>query len=368
MGTPAHRPAPLPPPDEGDAASAALDEAVGLAFRVLKGVMLVLLALVALSGVFTVGPSEVAFVRRLGKLDPEPRKPGGHAALPFLDTVLRVDLRTRRVSSRAFDLYRSEQELLEGKVGPREGGLDPTRDGYLVSGDSNLAHLALSARVRAGASVRELLVAVDWEPLVRSLLERAVVQAAAQRRADQILGAGKADFVQDVQRRLEDALRRLDAGLTVEGIDLEQDLVPPQVRGAFEGVIRAGQERDRLRAEAESLAARLEGEAATQAARVESGAAAESKTIAARAAADEAAFRAYLEQWRRDPQALKERLLATALARALRDVDEVFLVGEGELRLHLQRDTSSRRAAVEAEARREMFGSDAPPGAGGAGQ
>jgi membrane protease subunit HflK len=352
------------PADEGDAASAALDEAVGLAFRVLKGVMLVLLGLVALSGVFTVGPNEVAFVRRLGRLDPEARQPGGHLALPFLDAVLRVDLRTRKVATAAFDLRRTDQELLDGKVGSREGGLDPTRDGYLVSGDANLAHLALSARVRASASVRELLVAVDWAPLVQVLLERAVVAAAAQRTADRLLGAGKAEFAQDVQRRLQDALDGLDAGLTVEGIDLEQDLVPPQVRDAFEGVIRAAQERDRLRAEAESQAARVEGEAATEAARIESGAAAEAKRVAARAQADEAAFRAYLEQWRRDPLALRERLVATTLARALGGVEEVFLVGEGELCVRLRRDTTSRREEVEARARREMFGPGAAEGGG----
>lgn len=357
------------PQDEGDAAGAALDEAVGLAFRVLKAVMVALVLLVALSGLFTVTPSEVAFVRRLGRLDPEPRQPGGHLALPFLDTVLRVDLRTRKVGTQAFDLRRTDDELLSGQVGPRQGGLDPRRDGYLVSGDKNLAHLALSARVRASASTRQLLTAVEWEPLLRVLLERAVVQAAAAHPAERLLGAGKGEFAQEVQARLQAALQdELGAGLTVEGVDLEQDLVPPQVREAFQDVIRAAQERDRLRAEAESLAARIEGEAATEAARVKSQAEAEARRVVTRAEADVAAFRAFLAQWQKDPRALRERLLATTLARALAEVEEVFLVGEGELRLRLRRDVGSRRAAVEAEARREMWGSAdaaAPPPAQG---
>ena len=350
-----------PRPHEHDAASAALDEAVALAFRVLKGVMVALLLLVALSGVFTVRPGEVAFVRRLGRLDPEKHEAGGHLALPFLDEVARVDLRTRKLGLETFDLRRSEEERLTGKVGPRSGGLDPKKDGYVISGDANIAHLALSVRLSARPTTRALVAAVEWEPVVRALFERAVVQAAASRPADQLLGAGKAQFADEVKRLLQDALDRqgVDLGLLVEGVDLDQDLVPPQVRPAFEAVTRAAQDSDRMRTEAEALAARLEGEAATEAARTRSIAQAEASRVRARAEADAATFRAFREQWAKDRAGLKGRLLAQNLARALTGVEEVFLVGQGPVRLRIRRDATSRREEVEAAARWEMFGARA---------
>lgn len=355
-----HAPAlPAAPPPRDDAAVGALEDAVGLAFQVLKVVMVLLTVAFLGSGMFTVAPHEVAFVVRLGRFDPEPRGPGAHLAWPIVDEVVRVDVgRSARFVTDAFDLARTERDLAAEAQGARvvrRGGVDPAREGYLVTGDANLVHATLAARVVVSGPLRSLLAFQDGEAAVQALLERAAVHAAAERHVDALLGAGKGDFLEDLRRRLQDALDELDAGLTVQGIDLERDVTaPPQVREAFEAVQAAAQDRDRLRSEALAAASRARGEAVTAEARIRSEARTRAERIRGDAQADAAVFEAQLLERRRDPIGYENRRLATMLAEALGSVEEVFLVGEeGPLRLRIERDVRARREELERRTREE---------------
>ncbi len=334
--------------DEAEAASAALEEAVGLAFRVLQVVM-VLLALGFLgSGLFTVAPHEVAYVARLGRLGDEAHGPGAHLAWPVIDQVARVDVgRATRVTVESLDLLRSARELAGAKV-ERGRGVDPAREGYVVTGDANLLHLALAARLGVASPRRTLLALAEPEAAVRCLLERAAVRAAAEAEVELLLGPGKGDFTAAVARGLQEGLLACDAGLEVQAVELERDvLAPPQVQDAFAAVLRAAQDRDKQRSEALAAASRLRGEALTEEARVRSAAAVEASRVRADAQAAAAELAAHLPERRRDPAGWERRMLAQALARALGGVEEAFLLTDGPLRLRLERDARALRAEVE---------------------
>lgn len=346
-------------PGRDDTAAGALEDAVGLAFQVLKVVMVLLTVAFLGSGMFTVAPHEVAFIVRLGRIDDAPLGPGAHLAWPVIDEVVRVDVgRSARHVSDVFDLARSQRDLAaeaQGGRPARKGGVDPAREGYLVTGDANLVHATLAARVVVSGPLRSLLTFEDGQAAVQALLERAAVHAAAGRPVDALLGAGKGDFVDDLRRRLQASLDDLDAGLTVQGIDLERDVTPPpQVRDAFEAVQAAAQDRDRLRSEALAAAARARGEAVTAEARIRSEARTRAERIRGDAQADAAVFEAQLLERRRDPIGYENRRLATMLAEALGGVEEAFLVGDqGPLRLRIERDVRARREELEARTREQ---------------
>lgn len=367
-------PAGAPPPQQPEeAGTAALEDAVGLAFRVLQGVMLLIALLFVGSGMFTVGPNQVAFVRRLGRLDPTPHGPGAHLAWPVIDEVQRVDVGTTTVTvTGAFDVPRTAHDLATGRV-RREGGIDPRRAGYLVTGDANLVHGSPAARTkvqRAHASLHAF-TDEDREAALLALLERAVVHAGASRPIDALL-AGKGEFTAEVQRTLQESLdgvrphdqpagEPLGAGLEVQGVDLERDLVPPsQVKDAFDAVHQASQDQDRLRSEALAAAARTRGDAAAAEARVRSEARGRADALRAGAEADAAVFAAQLPERRRDPQGYVHRRVATTLAEALRQVEEAFLLRPGPLRVRVERDVRTvREGLVRDAARAEGV---APPG------
>ena len=253
-----------------------------------------------------------------------------------------------------FDVERTPEEVLAGRLEPRQGGLDPGRDGYVLSGDANVLHLALVSRVGVSEPLSWLISVRDTEELTQVLLERAVVQAAAHRTVEELLGMSKAEFTAEARRTLQGSFDTLEVGLEVTGLDLEQDLVPPgQARLAFEQVVQATQKSDQLRAKAEREAANAEGRAHTESARVAGEAAARAARLASEAEATARVVESLREQWERAPRELEQRLLVRALGEALPKVEEVFLLPEGELRVRLKRDTRAR--AREQERKAEEF-------------
>lgn len=349
-------------PSESRAADA-LEEAVGLAFRVLKGIMLLLALLFLGSGFFTLESHQVGYVRRLGKLDRERLAPGIHWRWPVIDDAVRVDTRPRTIRLDSFDLYRSKRELQAGTEPKRRGGLDPARDGYLLTGDANIVHVTLETRIarRAPYAAADLKL-VDVDAVTAVLLERAAVQTASYREVESLIRAGKSSFLDGVKAELQASLDGLEAGLEVQGLELARDLRPsPQTKQAFDRVAQAGQEADGMRAAAERTADQTRNQALVEAARIVRDATSRGVEIVSDAAADRRRFDALLPTLAKGGLArrrrLEDRLLAEALDGALGKVGEVFLVSdEGPLRIRLERDVTKVRKQLMKQAREEAGG------------
>lgn len=350
-------PTPAPPVSPDDAPGAALEEAVGLALRVLQAITVALLISFLASGVFTVESNEVAFLRRAGILDETPLGAGLHWRWQVVDEVVRIKKTRPELVIETFDL-RATKAALGGEETRQRPGIDPEHDGALLSGDGSLVHVKLGLRTAPRAPYlrsEQTFLASQSERALRVLAERAALRAAAGRSVEDLLGAGKGDFLAEVQGRTQAAIDRLEAGLEVKGVDLAGDLRPsPQVREAFAQVTAATQRIDRLRSEAGSAANQLENAGIVRAAQIEGEARARAAAIRAESASLVKEFEALLPEHRRDPRGLRQRLLARALADSLSQVGESFRVGSGELRIKLERDTRSKRAALQREARERL--------------
>jgi membrane protease subunit HflK len=353
--------------DEGEAAGrAALEATVALSLRVLRAAMVVLLVLFLSSGLFTVEPQEVALVRRLGRVQGPPEKrtlePGAHWAWPVLDEVVRVEVeRAERLSTDAFGMRLTEDEIVKGKPIVREGGIDPDGpDGYLLTGDANIIHATIAAQYRitdayAFASRVKLEDSQALAALARPLLERAVARAAAARPVDDLLTTKKDAFLEEVLKILQDSLDKLGVGVRITGVELARDLQPPpQVREAFASVGAALQDRERIQSVARATASEAQGRALSEALRIREQARSEAKRILGEIDADVAVFDALLPVWRRDRAGLETRLLADAVASV--KPEETFIVRPGEEpRLRLERD---QKAAQEELLRRAREGTN----------
>ncbi len=333
-----------------DAAKQALEATVSLSLRVLKVAMIVLAGLFLSSGLFTVEPHEVALVRRLGRVlgtaDTRVLKPGAHWAWPVLDEVVRVPaLRVERLVTDLFALAPSK-ETLAGKPAERKGGIDPARDGYLLSGDANVVHATLAMRWQIDDPYAFALRArgrEDAEAVAKPLLERAASRNAAGFTIDDLLAAKRDVFLEKVRTDVQDGLNALALGVRVLGVDFAGDVQPPpQVREAFASVAKAIQDRDRLVNEARSQAAAISGGASSEAARIGEQAISEARRLRGDLDADVAVFHALLPEWRRNPSGVESRLLTDVLAQAR--PEEVFVLRPGEnVRVRLERDVKAVR-------------------------
>lgn len=261
-----------------DPANQSLSEALRVSFRVLKFVLLLIVAAFAVwSVVFTVDDREVAVVLRFGEPVGEPRRPGFHMSLPFpIDQRIKVPTTTRNMQIDDFWLNIPEAERHKdlSELTAMGGGLDPAREGALLTGDRALMHLLLNVtyqvrdQTRPGESWSDPALFVqnvkDGDELLASVIRTATVAEAARHTADAIWRseARDRDFGLDdgptrvtqlaaaIQERSQQLLDDLRTGLTINTLMVERSYFPLQVKDVYLGVTAAENQRTQLIQEA----------------------------------------------------------------------------------------------------------------------
>lgn len=234
-----------------DAANQSLADALRASFRILKGIMLVLVVLYLFSNVRRIESHEQALLVRLGHLEPQVYEAGLVWAFPFpIDEI--VPLPTRKSNELTIDshmFHRTRDEI--GKPlafitrGPGEG-LRPMLDGALMTADAGLVHMRWKVTYKfegdgvvdyvSNISGRKLDAA---EKLIRILVESTGIHVASEMTAEEMIRTRVDDAQTEMKRRINEALRRLNSGITVTMIEMQEPTPPIQVRRAFDETIRA---------------------------------------------------------------------------------------------------------------------------------
>lgn len=241
-----------------DPANQSLADALRLSFRVLKFVMIILVAIFLLSGVFMVDQKEVVVVMRFGRLVGDPREPGLNFAWPYpIDELRRVDVSPRSMQVKTFWLNISEKYARSAlsDIPPRGSGLQPGVDGALVTGDRKLMHLLMDVdyqitnRVRLRAdridpaeqvsdAVLFVLNVDDAEKLLQAVLQQAAVAEAGRTTSDVVLNNPQ-QLASAVRARAQKVLDRLETGIELVKVAAKQSYYPLQARDQYLSVTTA---------------------------------------------------------------------------------------------------------------------------------
>jgi regulator of protease activity HflC (stomatin/prohibitin superfamily) len=232
-------------PHATDAAVDSLSDALGVGFSVLKWVMILLLGTFFLSGTFNVAQQEVAvhlrFGRVLGAPGEQVLEPGGpYLALPEpVDRVVRIPTVEQTVDiDRAF----MQKPPDAGTRNDPDAGLDPKKDGFLLTADRNIVHGRWSVRFSvnpagAVAFARSLGDMRKAHAVVRLAAERAIVAATAETKADTFVAGGlRESRLLDL---IQKSLNRLGTGITVSQVNNKEYIAPKALADAFQQVTSA---------------------------------------------------------------------------------------------------------------------------------
>jgi membrane protease subunit HflK len=313
-----------PMPEELDAASKSLSEALRLSFIVLKVIMIVLVIAFLASGFKTVGPDEQALVLRFGKIQGigEDRLlgPGPHWILPYpIDEIVKIPVeKTISLPIDSFWYHETASEKLSGQTRIRETDpLKPLEDGYCLTRGEQEVHSLLISKIPAeGAPADDRngqqsalddagsdynIVHTRWQltykiddperffrnvqigevkpgevyynvikedltPFLSSIFEDAVVRTMVHYTIDEAISS-RDRIPQDVEEFLQDKLDAIESGIQVVSVQLTNSVYPPQVKAAFEASTLASQQRDQVRHQAQEEAYRTLSEAAGPVAR-----------------------------------------------------------------------------------------------------
>jgi len=247
-----------------DAANQSLADALRASFRILKFIMAFLLILYLLSGINFIQPDQQAVVFRLGKLKKVVYTPGPMAAWPLpIDEVVR--LKTKQSNEVTIDtqmLALTDEEKKKGLnfVSRGNSGLDPVRDGALLTGDKGLVHIQWVVTYKIedlAAYVRNLRASTLKEhgldaanAIVQIQVENAAIEIAAGWKTDDVYRRQLDRLRLEVMKRANQRLASLETGISIKQVKAPISIVPIQVRGAFTETQEAENEKSKMVQEA----------------------------------------------------------------------------------------------------------------------
>lgn len=255
-------------PLEVDPAAKSLSDALRVSFSILKVLMIVLVIAYVFSGMFRVPEQNRAvrlmFGQIVGEGENRVLEPGWHfnAPVPIGDYIL-VPTASQQLSvNQAFWFEGTPGQTLAEQIG-RAGPLNPLIDGSLLTGDANIVH----ARYDVSYTISDVVAYVEnvGDPvlarsLVRDAAERGIVRSVAEVEADELIG-GRAN--QDKARRVaQQALDDIDAGITIQTFAARSTAMPLSVFAAYQQVSNAESERAKLIDEARKQYADILGQTA----------------------------------------------------------------------------------------------------------
>jgi len=351
----AHEPsaAPQPPPEAPieDASTQALSEALKSSFVVVRVVMVGLIALFFASGIFTVGPQEVAikllFGAPTGVGEAALLKPGLHWSFPYpINEIVKVPKGQVHtvVSSVGWFPITKEQEIA-GQEPPAGPSLNPAVDGYTLTADGNIMHVKATLRYYISDPVRYQFEFTSVSNLVQNALNNALHHASVQFTVDKATRQDIAGFKEKLMNRVQQLALAQGLGIEFDPRGSDVIAIPPrQVKAAFDAVLEAENDKRKTINTAEGEANTTLTKAQAEEDGIRNAGLADKTRIEQSAKADAAYFVARMEEFKRNPQLFRERRLTETMANVLANAQEKYFLVERadgtprELRILLNRE------------------------------
>jgi membrane protease subunit HflK len=210
------------------------------------------------SGFFTVGNNEVAVRLRFGRIveqgeGKQIQSAGLKFAFPYpIEQVIKINKGLRQVELNDEFMFEIPENL-RGKtleeMAPQIAAqpLDPTKSGYVVTGDANIMHARFRVRYHIEDAERFVTYIGEdklAEDLVRAASQQAIVLAAATATSDAIY---QGSFPTDrALREAQATLDKMKTGVVIDTIEMPERTVPMAIRSAYQQVTDAEQDRGKL--------------------------------------------------------------------------------------------------------------------------
>jgi membrane protease subunit HflK len=280
-------------------------------------VVVIIVGLYALSGFYTVGPSEVGLVKRFGKFV-RTSDPGFHYRLPYpIESVVVVNVRQPRTEEIGF---RSVPGLPSAQF-PEE-----REEALMLTADGNIVHVEVIVQYDIKEPERFAFNLSDPERIVDQASKAAIREKVALRTVDQTLTTERDVIAEETRETLQKLLDTYEAGIRVINVRL-QEVTPPttEVNRAFDDVNSALQDKERKINDAQKYSNDLLPRAQGESQQILNIAEAYKQSRILQAQGDVARFVAILERYELGRDVTELRLYLEALETVLPKLNKVIV-------------------------------------------
>jgi membrane protease subunit HflK len=248
-------------------------------------------------GCYTVNEQEQAVVLRFGKYY-ETRSSGFAWNPYFVDTVQKVNVtNVKSLSHKAL----------------------------ILTEDDNIIDVKLSVQYIIVNPKDFLLNVRDPEISLEQASESAIRHVVGGTKMDPVLGNGRVLVAAEVKDRIQRYMDNYQAGIQVSQVTIDDAQPPVAVKAAFDNVTKAKEDRERFKNEAQAYANGVVPEAEGLAARKKEESDGYKAAVIARAEGEAQRFENIVEQYKKAPEVMRQRLYLDAVQTALTNSSKILI-------------------------------------------
>ncbi len=244
------------------------------------------------------------------------------------------------------------------------------RESAMLTQDENIVEIKFAVQYRLSDARAYLFESKNPAEAVVQAAETAVREVIGKMRMDAALSEDRDQIAPNVRALMQVILDRYKVGIEVVGVNLQQGGVrpPEQVQAAFDDVLKAGQERERAKNEAQAYANDVVPRAVGSASRLKAEADAYKSRIVSQAQGDAQRFKSVLAEYQKAPQVTRDRMYIDTMQQIYSNVTKVLVDSkQGANLLYLPLDKILQMTGQGADAAASVAAAPAPtPGAAAA--
>ena len=227
------------------------------------------------------------------------------------------------------------------------------RESAMLTEDENIVEIKFAVQYRLSDARAFLFESKNPTEAVVQAAETAVREVVGKMKMDSALSEERDQIAPRVRTLMQTILDRYKVGIEVVGINLQQGGVrpPEQVQAAFDDVLKAGQERERAKNEAQAYANDVIPRAVGSASRLKEESEAYKARIVAQASGDSQRFKSVLTEYQKAPQVTRDRMYLDAMAQIYGNVTKVLVDSkQGSNLMYLPLDKIMQQSAADSNA------------------
>ena len=309
-----------------------------------KGVVLGLGAIAFLAwlatGIYTVDSAERGVELRFGKYH-QTTMPGLHWHMPYpIDTVEKVDVDRSRTAR------------------------DASGSTHMLTKDENIISIAVNVQYRI-KNPEDYLFNVflpDYESnqmiaTVYNVMRSALREVVGRTTMDSIIGADREKMAPDIQLIMQRVLDDYKSGIDVMKVNVTDAEAPKEVKDAFDDAIRAREDQNRFKNQAETYAKQVVPNARGKAARIIEDATAYRSQAISKAQGESSRFEQLSTAYKKAPDVTRERLYLETMEQVLEGSSKVMIDSKsGNNMLYLPLDKLQGNASASSSNSQEVRG------------
>ena len=279
-------------------------------------VIIVVIGVYLLTGIYTIGSSEVGLVKRFGRYTATVN-PGMHYHLPApIESVSIVNVLQVRKEEIGF-------RTISPAPNPRYQTVET--EALMLTGDGNIAHVEMVVQYRVKDAQLFSFNLIDASALVKQGAEAVLREQVATKTLDQTLTEQRDVIAANTMASLQALLDSYGTGIVVGNVQL-QDVKPPrEVISAFDDVNSARQDKEKLINQADQYALDILPRARGRAQEIANQAEAYKQERIKRAEGDVARFIAVLKKYELGEDVTRTRMYIETMEEILPEMNKIIL-------------------------------------------